>query len=269
MSVLPGAEPFVLDAGPGAPAGVVLCHGFTGTPQSIRPWGEALHTAGYTVVCPLLPGHGTRWQDMNKTGWQDWYGALETAFTELRALLDGPDVPIVAGGLSMGGTLVTRLAEVHGPDLAGLLLVNPSYLTLRRDAKLLPLVSKLIPSFPGISNDIKKPGAQELAYGKLPLRAAASLNELWKIVRADLGSVKIPVRLFRSAVDHVVEPENGAALLAALGSGDVTEVVLPDSYHVATLDNDAETIFTGSVTFVQEIVTGAPVAGDPARRPPT
>jgi carboxylesterase len=165
----------------------------------------------------------------------------------------------------MGGTLVTRLAQAHaGTPLepAGLLLVNPSYLTLRKDAFLLPVMSKLLPSFPGVSDDIKKDGVHELAYDRMPLKAAASLNELWKVVRTELSRVEVPVRLFRSAEDHIVEPENARAFLAEIGSAVKEEVVLPNSYHVATLDNDAETIFTGSADFIASRL-GAKTDGSP------
>jgi len=268
MSVLPGAEPFLFDAGRDAPAGVLLSHGFTGTPQSIRPWGEALRAAGYTVAAPLLPGHGTRWQDMNRTTWQQWYATLDAEYLALRERLPA-GVPVFVGGLSMGGTLVTRLAQKHSgtaTEPAGLLLVNPSYLTLRKDAVLLPIASKLIGSFPGISDDIKKPGAHELAYDRLPLKAAASLGQLWKVVRADLGLVTAPLRLFRSPEDHVVEPESARALLAGVASTVKDEVLLPNSYHVATLDNDAETIFAGSVEFITALTPSASAGPDGSGR---
>jgi carboxylesterase len=259
MSVLPGAEPFLFDAGTEAPAGVLLSHGFTGSPQSIRPWGEALHAAGYTVACPLLPGHGTRWQDMNRTTWRDWFTALNQEYLALRDRL--PGAPVVVGGLSMGGTLATRLVQEHAgldTEPAGLILVNPSYLTLRKDAALLPLLSKVLPALKGISDDIKKPGAHELAYDKVPLKAAASLSQLWRVVRADLGRVTVPVRLFRSMEDHVVESVNGETLLAGVASSVKSEVILADSYHVATLDNDAETIFASSAEFVASLLRDAP-----------
>lgn len=265
MSVLPGAEPFLFDAGPGSPAGVLLSHGFTGTPQSIRPWGEALHAAGYTVACPLLPGHGTRWQDMNRTTWQQWYRALEQEYLALRERLPA-GTPVVVGGLSMGGTLVTRLTQVHSgteTEPVGVLLVNPSYLTLRKDAALLPLVSRVLPSLGGVSDDIKKHGVHELAYDRLPLKAAASLNQLWETVRADLRLVTVPIRLFRSLEDHVVEPANSEALLAGVASTVKSEVILPESYHVATLDNDAETIFASSVEFIASLVTTIPHSETP------
>jgi carboxylesterase len=256
VPILPGAEPFTHD-GSGA-IGVLLCHGFTGSPQSMAPWGERLARADFTVNCPLLPGHGTTWQDMNRTGWPDWYREVDQVFDELAEHCRS----VFVFGLSMGGTLALRLAERHGSAIAGLVLVNPSVTTERKDAALLPLLSKILPAMPGIANDIKKPGVTELAYRKLPLRAAASLSKLWQVVRGDLNRIDQPLLLLRSAVDHVVEPVNAKIILDGVRSPDVREVVLPDSYHVATLDNDATTIFEASVEFAHRVHkerTGQPV----------
>ena len=153
VAVLPGAEPVDL---PGGPVGVLVCHGFTGTTQSVRPWAEHLHAAGLTVVAPRLPGHGTRWQDMNATGFDDWYGEVERSFDALRARCS----TVFAMGLSMGGTLALRLAEQRADEVAGLVVVNASLGTDRRDARLAPLLSRVVPSFPGIASDIKKPGVR-------------------------------------------------------------------------------------------------------------
>lgn len=243
MPVLPGAEPFAHDGGP---VGVLLCHGFTGTPQSLRPWGERLAADGFSVACPRLPGHGTRWQDMNDTRWPDWYGEVDRALSALLSRCE----QVFVGGLSMGGTLALRLAEQRGDDVAGLVLVNPSLATERKDVALLPVLSKVLGSRPGVANDIKKPGAREVAYDRLPLKAAWSLQQLWAVTRADLHQVRVPVLLFRSTEDHVVEPLSGALLLAGVSSTDIEERLLSDSYHVATLDNDAETIFSGSTAWL-------------------
>ncbi len=240
-ALLPGAEPIDL---PGGPVGVVLCHGFTGTTQSMRPWAEHLHAAGHTVVAPRLPGHGTSVQDQNTTRWSDWYAELERSFDDLRGRCD----TVFAMGLSMGGTLVLRLAELRGQQVAGLVVVNAALLTERKDAKLLPLLSKIVPSFPGVGNDIKKPGVTELAYPKMGLKAAYSLQQAWPVVRGALGTITCPVLAFRSAEDHVVEAANGPALLSGIPHAE--ERVLLDSYHVATLDNDAPTIFEGSLEFI-------------------
>lgn len=247
MPLLPGADPFTFERGP---IGVLLCHGFTGTPQSLRAWGEHLAAAGVTVSCPRLPGHGTRWQDLNLTRWEDWYGEVERSFGDLRASC----AEIFVMGLSMGGTLALRLAEQRPDGLSGLVLVNPS--VLRRDPRLvlLPVLRWVVPSFPGIASDIKRTGVREVAYDRVPLHAFASLTALWRLVRADLDRVSVPVLLFRSAEDHVVEPANADLLLSRL-PGPVQERVLSDSYHVATLDNDAETIFEDSVEFIRQFAT--------------
>jgi len=94
------------------------------------------------------------------------------------------------------------------------------------------------------------------------LRAAASLSKLWQVVRGDLDRIDQPLLLLRSAEDHVVEPVNAKIILAGVRGTDVREIVLPDSYHVATLDNDAPTIFAESVEFAQRVHrerTGQPV----------
>jgi carboxylesterase len=256
VAILPGAEPFTHDGS--GEIGVLLCHGFTGSPQSMAPWGAALADAGFTVTCPLLPGHGRTWQEMNRTTWPDWYREVDQAFGALAERCR----TVFVFGLSMGGTLALRLAQRHGSAVAGLVLVNPSVTTERKDAVFLPVLAKLVPSMPGISNDIKKPGSTELAYRRLPLRAAASLSKLWQVVRGDLDRIDQPLLLLRSAVDHVVEPVNAKIILAGVRGTDVREVVLPDSYHVATLDNDAPTIFAASVEFAQRVHrerTGQPV----------
>src|SRR6476620_2578144 len=77
VPVLPGAEPFSHDAaGPGGEIGVLISHGFTGSPQSVRPWAEHLAGEGFTVRLPRLPGHGTSWQERNRTRFEDWYSTI-------------------------------------------------------------------------------------------------------------------------------------------------------------------------------------------------
>jgi esterase/lipase len=248
--VMPGAEPFAFPGGdgPNGRTGVLLVHGFTGTPMSMRPWGEHLAAEGFAVSCPLLPGHGTRWQDCNTSSHDQWTTAVGEAFDALAADCDR----VFVAGLSMGGTLATRLAEVRPDDVAGLILVNPALLTQRLDAKLLPLIARLTGSWAPIASDIKKPGIVELAYPKLPTRAMMQLRSLWAATRADLARVTAPVIVFHSVEDHVVEPINSTILLGGVSSTDTTEVLLEDSYHVATLDNDAPTIFEGSAAWIRE-----------------
>lgn len=258
MPLMPGAEPFesLQDSASGRRVGVLLCHGFSGSPASMRPWAEHLAAQGFSVTVPRLPGHGTRWQDMNLTRWTDWYAEAERGLLRVAAHCDN----VVVAGLSMGGTLATRLTEQYagsgpsslGDRFVGTLLVNPSLATERRDAFLLPYARRLVGAFPGIANDIALPGVDEVAYTRLPLQAAYSLQQLWKVVRADLSGISTPVVLYRSVVDHVVEAVSARILLEGIRSSDVTEHLLERSYHVATLDFDAQFIFEDSVRWITE-----------------
>src|SRR5262249_42976534 len=114
--VMPGAEPW---SAAGGPNGVLVLHGFTGNPQSMRPLAEAFAAAGFAVDLPLLPGHGTAVEDMVPTRWADWSGAADKAYSDLAARSD----KVVVAGLSMGGTLTAWLAARH-PEIAGIVLVN-------------------------------------------------------------------------------------------------------------------------------------------------
>lgn len=243
MTLRPEAEPFAADGGP---VGAVLCHGLTGMPGSMHACGKALAGAGLTVRVPRLPGHGTRWQDANAVGWRDWYDELERAFDDVRRRCERTYVM----GLSMGGTVALRLAEERGADVAGVVVVNPSLFTLRKDAKLLPFIRLFVPSFPPIRSDIKKPGEVEPAYDRLPLKAAYQLSLLWKLTNADLARITQPLLVFTSRDDHVVEPENSTRLMDGAGTADKRQIVLEDSYHVATMDNDLPRIIDETLAFI-------------------
>jgi carboxylesterase len=246
----PDEQPFAHDGGP---VGIVLSHGFTGTPASMRPWADHLAAAGYTVRLPLLPGHGGTWQETNRTRWPQWYDAIERAYDEVAARCD----IVFAAGLSMGGTLVTRLAEQKGNAIAGLVLVNPSFGTHKAAEKLAPYVSWLVRSRPSIGGDIKKPGVEEPASERTPVVAAASLVRMWKVVTADLDTVTAPIRVYRSVEDHVVDDLSAILLKTGARSTSVEEILLENSYHVATLDYDAEQIFAGSVEFFAQLTAEA------------
>ncbi len=246
-TLLPGAEPFAADGGR---TGVLLSHGFTGSPASMTPWAQHLAGLGHTVRVPRLPGHGTTWQDMNRTRWTDWYGELDRALTELRDTCDH----VVVAGLSMGGCLALRLAEQRPTDVDAIVLVNPAVHVERFDIKLVPLLQWIVPAMPGIGNDIKKPGQDEVGYDKTPLKALASQLTMWKDVRAGLPQVTQPLLFFRSADDHVVDDSSTSIILDGISSAVKELVPLSDSYHVATLDNDAPLIFDRTASFISEHV---------------
>ena len=252
MSLAPHAQPFHFDGVPnsdGRRIGVLLSHGFTGSPASMVPWGRHLADEGFAVSVPRLPGHGTTWKEMNKTGWKDWYGEIERAFEKLNANCDR----VVVGGLSMGGGLVLKLAADRGNEVAGVMLVNAAVASNNKQLLAVPLLKRVIPSMPGIGNDIKKPDQDEYGYTKVPLKSLGSMMTAWKEVRRDLPNVTQPILLFRSAEDHVVDPSSARIIQTLVSSREVTERILENSYHVATLDNDAPAIFEESAEFVRRV----------------
>ena len=245
-TVVAGAEPYFGGSGPN---GVLLCHGFTSSPQSMRPWADHLEADGFRVALPRLPGHGTTWREMNQTRWEDWYACVDRAFLDLQ----GNCGRVFLCGLSMGATLALRLAEQRGDAVAGLAVVNPSLTSADPRIKLLPVLRHILPSLGGISSDIALPDAVEAAYHRSPLHAGWSVTRLWAATVRDLGQVSQPLLVFKSVRDRVVGPGSLKLIEERVRSSDFSVVRLERSYHVATLDYDAELIFTSSSAFFQRL----------------
>ncbi|ASN51755.1 esterase [Sinomonas sp. R1AF57] len=233
---------------PSGPIGVALSHGFGGSLAGVAPWADALQEAGFRVSAPLLPGHGTSWQDLATRSWGEWYEAYEAAYHELAQDCS----TVIAAGLSMGGALALRLAARQ--KVGGAVVVNPALVVDDPRSYVSVLLQHALRSVPGIANDIKLAGADEGAYARLPVRAAHQMKLMFRDTVASLPSASAPLLVFRSTVDRVVTSERSVAAIARLYGGDDIRIVrLRDSYHVATLDNDAPTVFRRSVDFIREV----------------
>ena len=245
-AVMPGAEPF---SAAGGPDGVLVLHGFTGCPQSMRGLAQAFAAAGFTVELPLLPGHGTSVEDMLETDWSDWSACVEAAYQDLA----GRCRKVLVAGLSMGGTLTVWLATRH-PEIAGIVAINaavdPPAESFREIIR--QMLAEGHTTMPAVGNDVADPDVTELAYDATPLNGLLSLCEADDEVLAKLGDITCPVLIVTSTQDHVVPPVS-SDILAAKVSGPVERLVLERSYHVATLDLEKAELEAAAVEFARKV----------------
>lgn len=210
---------------------------------------------GFGIELVRLPGHGTHFRDMMATRYDDWRGEVDEGLSRLRERCEH----VVALGLSMGGTLVLDAVSRAPRSVAGAVCINTP--VLDREGvlvKLAPVLEHLLPLVPASAaglarNDIAKPGMDELAYSWVPSKAGNSLVREFPRIRGQLPNLTCPVLVAYSRADHSVPPENSKAILRALGSKDVTELVLERSYHVATLDYDLELIEERVTAFADRV----------------
>lgn len=226
-----------------ARVGVAVCHGFTGSPVSMQGWSDYLANEGFAVNMPLLAGHGTTWQELSKTPWEHWYRDFEASYLELAARCD----TVFVAGMSMGGALALRVAALH--PVAGVAVVNPGLTFSDPRAKYSGLLKWLLKSVPAIGDDIKMPGVTEEAYTRTPIAAVHELSQLFADTTAKLPKITAPTLVFRSTVDHVVPDSSISVLKENLTHAELQLVTLENSYHVATMDNDAPLIFSQSADF--------------------
>jgi len=237
----------VRGSGENGKVGILFVHGFTGSPSSMRPWAEFFSARGYAVRVPRLPGHATRWEDLNRVGWEEWPNRVIEELNELSKSCE----KVFIFGLSMGGGTSLYVAAHHGDQLAGIVLVNPMIHIPGISVKFAPILAHFRSHLPSVGNDIKRPNVSEYAYEALPTKGVVQLAKLLKSSRSTLGLVKNPLMLFHSTDDHVLPLSNTEIVMAEVGSQKKQRIELVNSYHVATLDYDSDIIFENSLLFVQ------------------
>jgi carboxylesterase len=245
VQILKGAEPW---GAQGDNIGVLVVHGFTGSPQSVRYWAEAIAAEGRTVSVPRLPGHGTSLADFGRSTAAEWVAEAEMHLDGLAERCDR----LFVCGLSMGGTITLDLAERFPGRFAGIVVVNAPILRTDSREVLAPVLGRLPLFLKGVANDVADPSQRELAYPKVSTRAAASYIAFREKVRARLGDISCPVLVMKSKQDHVVPQANAHAVFDNVGTDDKQLIWLEKSYHVATIDYDKDIIAEHSNRFIKE-----------------
>ncbi|HIQ01384.1 MAG TPA: alpha/beta fold hydrolase [Anaerolineales bacterium] len=238
-------SPFLLEGGP---VGALLIHGFTGSPPEMRMIGDYLHERGLTVSGPLLPGHGTTVEEMNRCRWTDWVAHTEAALADLQARCEA----VFVGGLSMGSLLTLYLAA-HRPDLSGAILYSPAVMVADRLIYLTPVLKYLIrrKSKSGES-DLTDPEADRRlwSYEENPVFAAHEVLKLIRQVRRLLPQVTCPLLIIHSTRDRAIHPESARYTFERVGSRDKERVTLHHSGHCLTVDSEWEAVAEKTYRFI-------------------
>lgn len=234
----------ILLPGSGRDTAVLLLHGLTGTPLEMRTLGEQFAQDGYTVHIPLLPGRGTRPDDMDGLCWEDWMQAALRAYDTLAR----EHRRVVVGGVSAGGTMTLDLALRRDP--AALLLYATALQIAHRGAYLAPFVWRLVRRWPAPACDMVEPNEELKCYDPAPVRAMAELIRGIERVRPRLGQVRAPAFVAHAVADRLVPVSCANELETRLG-GPVEKMIVDGSGHSVTCDARRYEVARASRTFVR------------------
>ena len=222
--------------------GVVLVHGFTGTPYEMRFLGEQLAAAGFRVHGLRLPGHGTHVRDLDATTWHDWADAVEDAFDALA--LSCRRVAVV--GQSLGGLLALHLAARRSDVAAVGSLATPLWLegvAARVATWAASGALRWIDSLPKLyGSDCRDPAIRRTnpSYDAIPTRALAQLAEYMHVASESLDHITAPTLVIHATHDHTA-PVACAARIAERTRA-VRVRILPRSYHLITADVERDIV---------------------------
>ena len=242
MTQSPGLRPDAFDLH-GGPVAALLIHGLTGAPPEMRPLGDYLATHGLSVSAPLLPGHGTRPEDLQHISWEDWYQHVESCYRQLAA---GHQRVLVVG-FSLGALLALHLAANY--PAAGVAALSPALMVRDWKAPLAKYLKALIRSVPKDLDPEHSDLADKSVYSQFwqypcwPTESAYQLSRLQKVVRSELGRIEIPAFVAYSTADAAIHQQSGPTLLRELGSADKVDLVLHKSGHGILVDAERLVLF--------------------------
>jgi carboxylesterase len=243
--LIKGAEPFYLK---GNHIGCVLIHGLTGSPSEMRLLGEFLNNKGYTVIAPLLPGHGTKPADILKYKWQDWYAEVEQALKDIKK--DCSKTYLM--GLSMGGLLALYGAS-QGLPISGIVsMAAPIYLSTK--------VAFFAPILKYFIKNIKKDkisdvfeGHRRTAYNVQVVHGVNEMLKLRRKVKRYLPQIRKPVLIVQSRDDKMVLAESAQYIHDHLGASLKSIKWLSSSEHIVTMGPEREEMFAQIDSFIHNV----------------
>jgi carboxylesterase len=242
--LISSAEPFFL---PGGKVGILLTHGFTGTPKEMRWMGEYLNNKGFTVLGIRLFGHATQPDDMLRARWWDWVANVEDGLNMLKSFTTYQCM----AGLSMGGAL-TLIAASYASIKCAVAISTPCCLPPDPRLMFLKILPLFYPKVPKGESDFHNNIAKRdhIEYPYFPTRALQELRTLIKEMVQGLSKVTIPVLLIQSRNDHTIPPQSMDVIFEQLGTKKKEKLWVEDSGHVVVREPDREIAFKATYQFV-------------------
>lgn len=222
--------------------GILLIHGFTATTAEVRPMAQKLHQAGYTTAGPLLPGHGTHPDDLNRTNWPMWVEKTKQSYE----ILNRQCHHVFVAGESMGGILALELARQH-PEIAGLFLFAPAI-----KVKGLWLARILWPFINYRKKAAKKESLPWKGYNVYPIKAAAELHKLQKHVQRHLPAITTPVVVFTGEYDQRVASNTADIIMENIGAPIKQHLHMIESGHCIILDRELDLLVEHLTDFIEK-----------------
>ncbi|MFW9924838.1 MAG: alpha/beta hydrolase [Candidatus Thorarchaeota archaeon] len=246
QKILKGAEPFYFERGK---IGCLLCHGYTGTPKEMLDIGKYLADKGITVYGPLLPGHGTKVEDLIIKSAKDWYSEYRRAYEKLRKVCD----EIFICGLSLGGVLTLKFATEE--KVAGVIVLATPILFRFPENILLTLLAPLLSKF-ALKKSKKELEEQKnldiLCYDKYPIGPANSLRKLIKKTRRNLDKITNPILIVQGLKDERWIVRSSKIILNEVSSESKKIITLEKSPHCLTVGPEKTTVSELIIDFIKE-----------------
>ncbi len=234
------------------PVGVLLTHGFTATTAEIRPLARNLYQEGYTVAGPLLPGHGTQPEDLNRVNWRDWVNAAQDVYLHLDQHCDH----VFVGGESTGALVALYLASQNF-SISGILTYAPAiklnynqfqHIILRLASSFIPYKEKMD----------WVPNLLWQGYGVLPLKGALQLINFQTEIRKRLPEIDQPILIVQGRQDATVHPDGPEIISHAVSSSQKDIHWMEQSGHVVILDKELDQVTQITLNFLQRVLSASP-----------
>lgn len=235
----------------GGDVGVLVIHGFTGSPLEMQPAVDLLKEQGFSVYQVRLAGHGSKPELLNLTTYQDWYESARYGWF----LLKRNCRKVFVMGESMGGLVAVTVAGLNRAD--GAILLSPCIKMRSNTTALSPFLSRFIKMLPKFeagdwSNDLK-----DIYYDRWPVKGIYQLLMFTRYAKSNMDKFNFPMIGFQFKNDMVVSGRATKEFFENAPSGDKTYVEFPDkkmTNHILVSEKNIyrEEMFINIVNWLNE-----------------